>query len=181
MKETLDFIEVVNNKDLVSKPTYKYIMDNFTEEEINNFFVARINPEYMDGISLFNHYRINDKLGVNCLICECRRNADVKYVALLVPTGYKYNMSSVVRKHVNARVVSVANLDYVLESTGMEYGSINPLGLPDNWKVLIDPKVLNSEYIICGSGLKTSKISFPSKYLLRIKNSELLENLAKEG
>ena len=181
MKETLEFKSISSNKELVSNSTYKYIMDNFSKEEINNIYVTKINPDYMDGISLFNHYDITNKLGVNCLICECRRNSDIKYAALLVPTGYKYNMSKVVRKHVNARVVSVANLDYVIENTNMEYGSINPFGLPESWKVLIDPKVLKSDYIICGSGLKISKLSLPSKYLLKIKNSELLDNLAIEG
>ena len=36
------------------------------------------------------------------------------------------------------------------------------------------------EKIICGSGLQKSKLSLPSKYLLKLKNVEILENLAKE-
>ena len=77
-------------------------------------------------------------------------------------------------------MVSVAPLDYVLEKTKMEYGSINPIGLPEDWKLFIDPKVLEVERIICGSGLKKSKISLPSKYLLKLNNVKILENLAKE-
>lgn len=152
----------------------------FSKEEKNEFLVAEIEPEYMDGIKLCEHYNIDTKEGANCLICECKRGENKSYVALLVPTGYRYNMSSTVRKYTNSRMVSVAPLDYVLEKTKMEYGSINPIGLPEDWKLFIDPKVLEVERIVCGSGLQKSKISLPSKYLLKLNNVEILENLAKE-
>ena len=134
----------------------------------------------MDGIKLCEHYNIDLKNGVNCLVCECKRGQEKKYVALLVPTGYRYNMSSTVRKYTNSRMVSVAPLEYVLEKTKMEYGSINPIGLPSEWKIFIDPKVMRVDRIVCGSGLQRSKISLPSKYLLKIENVEILDNLAKE-
>lgn len=89
-------------------------------------------------------------------------------------------MSSTVRKHTNSRMVSVAPLEFVLEATKMEHGSINPIGLPNDWKIFIDPKVLEVSRIICGSGKKISKLSLPSKYLLKLPNVEILDDLAKE-
>ena len=62
----------------------------------------------------------------------------------------------------------------------MEYGSINPIELPQEWNIFIDPKVMEVDRIICGSGLQKSKLSLPSKYLLKLNNVEILENLAKE-
>lgn len=180
MKETLDFKKVIENKELVSEVTYNYINKFFSKEEKDNILVAEINSEFMDGIKLFGKYNLEGKMGVNCLICECKRGENIVYAALLVPTGCKYNMSTTVRKHTNSRVVSVAPLDYVIKKTNMEYGSINPIGLPDNFKIFIDSKVLESEIIVCGSGLKKSKLSLPSSYLLKLNNSEVLENLAKE-
>lgn len=180
MGEKLLFQKVSSCKNLVAETTYQMIEKCFNEEEKENFFVAEINPDYMDGLTLFEHYQIFDKKGVNCLICECKRGNDKSYAALLVPTGYRYNMSTTVRKYMNARMVSVAPLDYVLQKTKMEYGSINPIGLPEEWKILVDSKILEFDTIICGSGLQCSKISFPSKYLLKLKNIEVLENIAKE-
>lgn len=176
----LDFKKVLDNKNLVAESTYNCIDKLFSKEEKNEFLVAEIEPEYMDGIKLCEHYNIDTKEGANCLICECKRGENKSYVALIVPTGYRYNISSTVRKYTNSRMVSVAPLDYVLEKTKMEYGSINPIGLPEDWKLFIDPKVLEVERIICGSGLQKSKISLPSKYLLKLNNVEILENLAKE-
>ncbi|MCI8467636.1 MAG: proline--tRNA ligase [Bacilli bacterium] len=180
MDNKLEFKNVIENKNLVAESTYDCIKNIFSEEEMNDILVSKINPEYMDGIKLCEHYDIDIKMGANCLICECKRGENKTYAALLVPTGYRYNMSSTVRKYTNSRMVSVAPLDYVLEETNMEYGSINPIGLPENWKLFIDPKVLEVERIICGSGLQKSKISLPSKYLLKLNNAEILENLAKE-
>ncbi len=180
MENTLNLKKATENKDLLAKNTYNCIKEIFSEEEKNNIFVAEINPDFMDGIKLCEYYNIDMKKGANCLICECKRGENKKYVALLVPTGYRYNMSSTVRKHTNSRMVSVAPLEYVLEHTTMEYGSINPIGLPHDWKIFIDPKVLEAERIICGSGLQISKLILPSKYLLKLDNVEVLENLAKE-
>ncbi len=180
MNSNLEFKKLVENKNLVAETTYNCIDNLFSEEEKSDFLVAEINPEYMDGIKLCEHYNLDIKTGVNCLICECKRGENKSYVALLVPTGCRYNMSSTVRKYTNSRMVSVAPLDYVLEKTKMEYGSINPIGLPEDWKLFIDPKILEVERIICGSGLQKSKISLPSKYLLKLNNAEVLENLAKQ-
>lgn len=179
MNNKLDFKIVTENPNLVAPSTYSCIENIFSKDEKNNILVAEIDSEYMDGIKLCEHYDIDIKTGVNCLVCECKRCENKSYVALLVPTGYKYNMSSTVRKYTNSRMVSVAPLDYVLEKTKMEYGSINPIGLPHEWRIFIDPKVLEVNKIICGSGLQKSKISLPSKYLLKLNNVEILENLAK--
>lgn len=180
MDNNLDFKKIEENRNLIAETTYDCIKNLFSKEEQENILVAEIDSEYMDGIKLCEHYNVDVKTGANCLICECKRGENKSYVALLVPTGYRYNMSSTVRKYTNSRMVSVAPLDYVLEKTKMEYGSINPIGLPEDWKIFIDPKVLEVERIICGSGLQKSKISLPSKYLLKLNNAEILENLAKE-
>ena len=180
MENKLNFKNILDNKQLVAKTTYECIMNTFSEEEMNNIFVAEIDSNYMEGIRLCSHYNIDVKMGVNCLICECKRGESKNYAALLVPTGYKYNMSSTVRKYTNSRMVSVAPLEYVLEQTKMEYGSINPIGLPNDWKIFIDPKVMEVKNIICGSGLQKSKLLLPSQYLLKLNNVEILKDLAKE-
>ncbi len=110
MNNKLEFKRVIDNKVLVSRVTYTCIDNLFTEEEKDNILVAEINPKYMDGIKLCEHYDIDVKTGANCLVCECKRGENKSYVALLVPTGYKYNMSSTVKKYTNSRMVSVAPL-----------------------------------------------------------------------
>ena len=52
MENSLIFIKVTDNKNLVAETTYNYIASNFSEEEKNNILVSKINPDYMDGIKL---------------------------------------------------------------------------------------------------------------------------------
>lgn len=176
--EKLEFVNIKDNKSLVASVTYEFLIKNF-ENNIDDFKVAKINSEYMDGYSLFAHYDLKSFIGINCLICEVIKSDKRELVALLVPTGYKYNMSTTVKKYFAAKRVSVAPLEEVLNLTQMEYGSINPLGLPNSMDILYDPLVLKSEFIICGSGLQNSKIMLPSKYIEKLPNSKVLDNLAK--
>ncbi len=176
---TLIFKPIIDNKDLVPKCIYDFV-NNWTETEKRKFLVAEINPLFADGNGLCMQYKIDKKCGYNCLIVECKRNDIVKYCALVVPIGYKYNMGSVVRKYMNSRVVSVAPLEYVLDRTGMEYGSITPIGLPKEWKILVDSMIKEQSQIIIGGGLVKSKISLPVDLFLKLPNVEIVEGIAKE-
>ncbi len=176
---TLIFNPIIDNKDLVPTCIYDFV-NNWIETEKRKFLVAEINPLFADGNKLCAQYEIDKKCGYNCLIVECKRNDIVKYCALVVPIGYKYNMGSVVRKYTNSRVVSVAPLEYVLDKTGMEYGSITPIGLPKEWKILVDPMIKEQTKIIIGGGLVKSKISLPVDLFLKLPNVEIVEGIAKE-
>jgi prolyl-tRNA editing enzyme YbaK/EbsC (Cys-tRNA(Pro) deacylase) len=174
----LDFNPVIDNKELVPTVIYNAVKDmnsNFQKE----ILVAEIDPTYAGGTELCEKYNINPKMGANCLIVEGIRGDKKTIAALLVPVGYKYDMNNTVRKALNARMVSVASLDYVLKETSMEYGSITPIGLPKNWLIFIDPLVIENENIIIGGGLKKSKIKIPTSILLSLPNVKVLEGLAK--
>lgn len=177
----LQFVSIIDNKDLVPECIFDFIDKNFDSNEKRSILAANINPDYADGKKLCEIYSIDETMGFNCLIVECKRNEEKKYCALVAPIGYKYNMSSTVRKYTNSRMVSVAPLEYVLEKTGMEYGSITPIGLPVEWEILIDPLIKEQERIIVGGGLAKSKIMIPMDLFLNMPNVKILDNLAKKN
>lgn len=176
----LNFVSIIDNKDLVSECILDSINKNFDNNEKGQILVSSINPDYADGKKLCEMYSIDETMGFNCLIVECKRNEEKKYCALVVPIGYRYNMSSTVRKYTNSRMVSVASLEYVLEKTGMEYGSITPIGLPESWEVLVDPLIKDKDIVIIGGGILKSKIMIPVSLLLKLPNVKVIEKLAKE-
>ena len=177
--DLIEFKSIKENKDLVAAPTYEAIMNLSGTYNSEDFLVAEINPDYSGGVDFSNKYNIDPKIGINCLIAEAKIGTESKLLAMLVPVGYRYNMSKVVRPLLQAKSVSVANLEEVLEKTKMEYGSINPIGLPKEWIIYIDPLVLENEKSVIGSGLKNSKLLIYSKSLLELPNAVVLENLAK--
>lgn len=176
----LQFNPIIENPNLVPSCIYNFVNKWNNESEKNKFLVAEINLEFADGNKLCDEYDIDKKIGFNCLIVECKRNKTIKYCALIVPIGYKYNMGSVIRKYTNSRVVSVAPLAYVLDKTEMEFGSITPIGLPSEWKILVDSLIKERENIIIGGGLVKSKISLPTELFLKLPNVEIVDGIAKQ-
>ena len=73
-----------------------------------------------------------------------------------------------------------ADLEVVLEMTGMEFGSITPPGLPDDWKILVDSSLLEQEKLVIGGGLVTSKLLLPAEVLVCLAQAEVIEGLAKD-
>lgn len=178
-KIKLNFIPVIDNKKLVSESIYDYINRYIEKNRQDEILVAEIDPNFADGYKLCEMYDIEKSDSFNCLIAECRRGAEKKYCALVVPLGYRCNISDTVKKYTDSKV-SIAPLEYVLENTGMEYGSITPIGLPIGWEILVDPILSEKEKIIIGGGLVKSKIMMPVKLFLKMPNVKILENLAKK-
>ena len=175
----LEFKPIIDNKELVPNCIYNFVNNWPNKEEQKEFLVTNIDPNYADGNKLCEEYNIDKSIGFNCLVVECKRNEIIKYCALIVPIGYKYNMGSVVRKYTNSRIVSVAPLEYVLDKTNMEYGSITPIGLPNDWLILVDPLIKEQKQIIIGGGLVKAKISLPTELFLKLPNVEIVEGIAK--
>jgi len=171
----LEFTEIEKNPGLLPDSVYAYIQKNRF-----NIQVAEINPTYADGESLHQQYDVPYEMELNCLVVEGRRNEDVHYAAVVVPYGKKASMNAKVRTPLNAKKVSFADLDYVTEKTGMEYGSITPVGLPEDWIILLDSSVLNQESVIVGSGKANGKLMLPSVLFTKMPNCILVDGLAKD-
>ena len=175
----LKFVPVLDNPKLVPKTVYNAINKLVETCNRRDFYVAEIDPLYVGGVDLCNRYKIGIEKGANCLIVNGIRSKKKKFAACLVPVGYRYDMSGIVRRVLNARQVSVAPLDFVLRKTKMECGSITPIGIPKEWMIFIDPLVLKQNMIVIGGGLVKSKLLIPSAALLELPNASILDGLAK--
>ncbi len=140
--------------------------------------VAEIDPQYMNGKALGEHYGINIDDGANCVIIEAKNNESSEFVAVVIPVGNRADLNGFVKKHLGARRVSLAPLDKVIEATGMEYGSITPFGLPSSWKILIDEVLMNKEKIIIGGGKQISKLLVPTAVFKILPNVEIIKGLS---
>jgi prolyl-tRNA editing enzyme YbaK/EbsC (Cys-tRNA(Pro) deacylase) len=59
----------------------------------------------------------------------------------------------------------------------MEYGGINPIGLPDSWPVLLDARVVETEVVLIGSGVRRSKLLLPGSLLAHLPQAETVDGL----
>lgn len=141
--------------------------------------VTEIDPEFALGLSQYPQFGIPTEKEVNCLVVEGKRGEDKKYAALLVPYGKRANTNATVKRPLDVSKVGFAPLDIVLEQSGMEFGAITPIGLPESWSILIDQQILEQDSIIVGGGLVQSKLLVPTKLLTQLPNAQVIEGLAK--
>ncbi|MFE5624918.1 YbaK/EbsC family protein [Streptomyces virginiae] len=114
----------------------------------------------------------------NCVVVAAKRGGATTLAACLVPSAGRADVNGAVRRHLGARKVSFAPMDTAVELTGMEYGGITPLGLPDGWPVLLDPVVADMPYVLVGSGRRRGKLIAPGKLFAQLPGAELIEGLA---
>lgn len=169
----LTFQSVLNHPELVS-PSIFSLAQKMNNSEI---MVAEIDPAYMGGKELCEHYGVNPNEGANCVIVEAVYADHTNKVAVIVPVGYRADLNGLVRKHLGAKKISLANLETVLAETGMEYGSITPFGLPESYKILVDSRFMEKEKIVVGGGKQISKLLLPTSVFQMI-GAEIIENLS---
>lgn len=99
---------------------------------------------------------------------------------MLVLATTKADINTTIRKHLGARKCSFLAMEAAVEATGMAYGGITPLGLPVEWPVLVDSRVVAQPHVVIGSGLRRSKVRLPGETAGRLPGAQVVEGLALE-
>ncbi|WP_329128896.1 hypothetical protein OG552_01600 [Streptomyces sp. NBC_01476] len=127
-------------------------------------FVAAYGPELMD-------------VSANCVVVAGKRGQDVTLAACVVLSTTRADVNGLVRRHLGARKASFAAMDLAVSETGMEYGGITPVGLPAGWPLLIDAAVVDTPYVVIGSGARRGKLIVPGKALAGLPGAVVLAGL----
>ncbi len=143
--------------------------------------VAEIDPDFADTAQFCEQHGEPLSTSANCVVVAGKRAGELRYAACLVLASTRADINNRVRRHMDVRKVSFAPMETAVELTGMEYGGITPIGLPDDWPVLIDTRVIEQPYVIIGSGLRRSKISIPGAVLAQLPAAKVLDELATDG
>ncbi|MFD5624296.1 YbaK/EbsC family protein [Streptomyces yangpuensis] len=136
-------------------------------------------PAIADTGAFVAHYG-QDLLGrsANCVVVAARRGGGTTLAACLVPSAGRVDVNGAVRRHLGARKVSFAPMETAVELTGMEYGGITPVGLPDDWPLLVDPAVVDMPHVLVGSGRRRGKLIAPGPLFAQLPGAELVEGLS---
>ncbi|KQX57430.1 MULTISPECIES: YbaK/EbsC family protein [unclassified Streptomyces] len=113
----------------------------------------------------------------NCVVVAGRRGETTTLAACVVKSATRVDVNGVVRKHLGARKVSFAPMDTATGETGMEYGGITPIGLPDGWPLLVDAAVVDTDWVLIGSGRRRGKLIVPGKAFAQLPGGVVLEGL----
>jgi prolyl-tRNA editing enzyme YbaK/EbsC (Cys-tRNA(Pro) deacylase) len=143
--------------------------------------VAAIDPALSDTAQFCETYGVAPEESANCVVVAARRGGEVSYAACMVAATTRANVNGLVRQHLGARKASFGAVDVVTSLTGMEYGGITPVGLPESWPVLVDDLVAKCPSAVIGSGIRGSKLWLPGSLLAELPGAEVLPGLGVQA
>ncbi|MGW5129285.1 YbaK/EbsC family protein [Streptomyces sp. NPDC004069] len=135
-------------------------------------------PQWADTAVFVEHYG-QDLLetSANCVVVAGRRGGETRLAACLVLSTTRVDVNGVVRRQLDARKASFASMEVATGETGMEYGGITPVGLPDDWPLLVDSRVVDLPYVLVGSGRRRGKLLVPGKAFAHLPGAVVLDGL----
>jgi prolyl-tRNA editing enzyme YbaK/EbsC (Cys-tRNA(Pro) deacylase) len=142
--------------------------------------VAPIDPDLADTAAFCKAYGVALEESANCVVVAGRREGITRYAAGVVLATTRADVNGMVRKHLDVRKASFLPMDEAVRLTGMEYGGITPIGLPQDWPVLVDARVVAMPHVIIGSGVRHSKIAIAGPALGALPGAQVIDGLARE-
>ncbi|MDN5916209.1 MAG: hypothetical protein L0I76_14085 [Pseudonocardia sp.] len=175
---TLDVVPAAERPDLLAAPT-AVALAALGAERAARVGVAEIDPDLADTAEFCEAYGSPPEFSANCVVVSGKRAGEARYAAGVVLATTRADVNGVVRRRLDVRKASFAPMDTAVVLTGMAYGGITPLGLPEGWPLWIAPEVAAAEAVVVGSGIRGSKLAVPGDILTALPHAETVENLAR--
>ena len=175
----LDLVPALDRPELLAEPVSTFLR-TLPASVAETIMVSAIDPDLADTAAFCERYGVGLEVSANCVIVAGRRGETVRYAACMVLATTRADVNGVIRSLLDARKASFAPMDDAVALSGMEYGGITPLGLPADWPILVDARIVALPQIIVGSGLRRSKIAMPGSVLAALPGAQVVEGLARE-
>jgi prolyl-tRNA editing enzyme YbaK/EbsC (Cys-tRNA(Pro) deacylase) len=176
MMGTLQTESALSRPDLLAPPVLAALRSWDRAGEVE---VAPIDPELADTAAFCEAYQVGLDVSANCVVVAGKREGVVRYGACVVLATTRADVNGVARRRLDVRKASFAPMDTAVGLTGMEYGGITPIGLPSDWRVLVDARVREVPEAIVGAGLRAAKIALPGAVLCALPGVEVVDDLAR--
>jgi prolyl-tRNA editing enzyme YbaK/EbsC (Cys-tRNA(Pro) deacylase) len=166
----------VDRPDLLGEPVAKALGSLPERDRIG---VAAIDPDLADTAAFCQTYGSPLDASANCVVVAGKRSGEERFAACMVLATTRADVNGIVRRRLDVRKASFAPTERAVELTGMAYGGITPIGLPDGWPLLIDSVVAGLPELVIGSGIRGSKLLVPGSVLAALPLAEVIEDLGQ--
>ncbi len=141
--------------------------------------LIQIDPAFADTAEFCARYGYPPDHAGNTIICASKTEPR-QYCACLVTATTRLDVNHAVRRLLGASRVSFASAEETQALTGMMIGGVTVLALPPDLPIYIDDRVMALNYVILGSGSRSSKIKLAPETLERLPNARVVPGLAME-
>ena len=143
--------------------------------------VVPIDPGHSDTGALNARYSLDPEATGNCVLVAGRRTGQERIAACVVRATDSADVNHVVKRRIDVRKASFLPVERAVQMSGMEYGGITPVGLPGDWRLLIDAAVADRDTVLIGSGVRRSKLLVPGALLAALPGAEVVAGLGPWG
>lgn len=148
-------------------------------ELVQQVMACEIDPELSDTAVMSERYDIPMDTSVNCVLVAGKREGVERTAAVAVRASTRADINGTIKRMLDVRKASFVPMDRAVEESSMEYGGITPIGLPENWRFVVDGSIDSDEWIVIGSGIRASKIAVPGSVLVALTGAEVIEGLGR--
>jgi prolyl-tRNA editing enzyme YbaK/EbsC (Cys-tRNA(Pro) deacylase) len=139
--------------------------------------VVECDAELADTAQFCAAYDVSPQDSANTIVV-IGKSAEPVLVACLVLATTRLDVNGAVRRRLGVKKASFAAQTQACEATGMEYGGVTAVGLPDGMELWIDAAVMTRNELIVGGGNRTSKLLLAPAELLRLPGTSVVDGLA---
>ncbi|GAA1867839.1 YbaK/EbsC family protein [Brevibacterium marinum] len=139
-----------------------------------------IDPQIADTAALLDATGLGPETSANCVLVSGTRSGEERIAACMVLANTRADVNKRVKKILDVRKASFLPMERAVSESGMEYGGIGPIGLPANYRILVDSRVAEADELIIGSGIRGSKLILSGPALASLPTAEVVEGLANE-
>jgi len=170
----LSSVPASERPDLLGEPTRRALTAAGLLERVG---VVEIDPAVSDTAATQDEFGLAPETLANCVVVAGRREGEERFGGCVVLATTRADVNNVVRRLLDVRKASFLPMERAVELTGMEYGGINPIGLPAEWPVFVDRRVTETDVVIIGSGVRRSKILLPGHLLAEVAGAQVVDGL----
>ena len=139
--------------------------------------VVPIDPAAADTAEFCARYGFPLDHAGNTIICASKKEPK-QYSACVVLATTRLDVNHAVRRLMAGDRLSFAGANETQALTGMMIGGVTVFALPAHVPIYIDERLMSLDYVILGSGSRSSKIKIAPELLRSLPNVSIVSGLA---
>ena len=138
-----------------------------------------IEPIFADTAEFCREYGYSLDICGNTIVVASKRG-EKQYSACIVLGSDRLDVNKTVRALMGVSRLSFASAEETESLTGMTVGGVTPFALPNDLQVYADEKLLALDYVILGSGSRSSKIQIAPHALRKLPKIQFVSGLSMQ-
>ena len=136
-----------------------------------------IDPAFADTAAYCERYHVPLDRAANTIIVVSKKEPR-QFAACVVKATTRLDVNHAVKRLMNTNRVSFASADETRALTGMLIGGVTVFALPPELTVYVDEQVMAHDWVILGSGSRSSKVRVSPDVLRRLPAAQIVSGLA---